>query len=435
MNSNTFLGKKLLVLGGAYQHVKIVKAAKEMGIVTHVTDYCPFEESPAKQIADHAHMYNITDVENIASLCREEHIDGVIAPYLDVTQKPYQMLCEKMGFYCFGDKEQHRILTDKIAFKSFCEEHGVDVIPYYREKDIVNAQRCDKIVEFPIIIKPCDSRGSRGQSICFERDEALKGIELAKSETSGNIVLEKYMGTDNDLQLAYMVVNSEPTLVKVEDRYLGDPGSGVENLCIAAIVPSRYEVEYRKKVDARVVSMIKAFGLKNAPIFIQGFWDKGTVRFYDPGLRLPGDNFDLAYKSAVGVDLSRILITYALTGIIPEEVGKQIKNAEIQKPISMILPCVRPGKIFSVQGLHEIEDHPHVLSVFTAYKEGDTVGRHNDVRQRFGEFVVACDDFDQLKATIDWLFSVLRVIDVHGNDMLYAKFDTTNLKKYMIPAG
>lgn len=428
VSHNSLDGKKILILGGAYQHRKLVETAKSMGVITYVTDYLPFEESPAKQMADYGYMYNITDIEEIISLCRKEHIEGIIGPYLDVAQKPYQQLCERLEFPCFGNKEQHEILTNKILFKKFCEEYGgVDVIPYYTEKDIMDS----RVIDYPILVKPCDSRGSRGQSICFTRKEALKGIEFAKSESfSGNIVIEKYMGTDKDLQLVYMVVKGDPILVRVEDRYLGESGSGVDKLCIATVSPSCYEREYREKVDTRMRKMIKALGLKNAPVFIQGFWDGDTVRVYDPGLRMPGDDYDLAYKAAVGIDLTEILITFALTGIIPIEVGKQTEIARIEKATAMVLPCVRPGEIASIQGIHEIENNPNVLSMFTAYKEGDIVEIHNNVKQRFGEFVIVCDEFEQLQATIEWLFSVLHVMDVHGNEMLYAKFDTMQLKKY-----
>lgn len=39
-------GKKLLILGGAGPHVKVVESAHEMGIQTIVADYLP--DSPAR---------------------------------------------------------------------------------------------------------------------------------------------------------------------------------------------------------------------------------------------------------------------------------------------------------------------------------------------------------------------------------------------------
>jgi len=60
--------KKLLILGGASVHVKVVEAAKKLGLYTIVTDY--LENSPAKQIADKSYMFNIYDVDEIVQMCK-----------------------------------------------------------------------------------------------------------------------------------------------------------------------------------------------------------------------------------------------------------------------------------------------------------------------------------------------------------------------------
>ena len=71
----TCKGKKLLIVGGAFQHCKIVEAARKMGVETYVFDYLPYEDAPAKQIADHYYQYNITDYAEIRALCEEERLD------------------------------------------------------------------------------------------------------------------------------------------------------------------------------------------------------------------------------------------------------------------------------------------------------------------------------------------------------------------------
>ena len=65
-------GKKLLVLGGAFQHSKVVEEAKRLGIYTIVTDNLAPSDAPAKQIADEYWMLNIYDVDGIVKKCKEE---------------------------------------------------------------------------------------------------------------------------------------------------------------------------------------------------------------------------------------------------------------------------------------------------------------------------------------------------------------------------
>ena len=427
---STITGKKLLVLGGTYQHRKIVMAAKNLGVKTFVTDYLDIQDSPAKQMADVPLNCNIFDVDGLVQICRQYHIDGAIGPYLDVSQMPYQEVCERMGFHCFGSREQHKILTDKALFKDFCTKHGADIIPSYSEQEILAG---DSRIEWPVLIKPSDSRGSRGQSICFSRDEALSGIESARAESrSGSVIIEKYMGSENDIQLAYLVVDGEPLLLKVEDRYTGKTGSGLENLCIATITPSRHEGVFMQSADAKIRNMIKALNLKNAPVFIQAFMDGDKGRLYDPGLRMPGDDYDCGYMAVTGVSLPEMFVRFALTGSFyaDDEPHRKITPCR-EKFIAMFLPCLKPGKIARLNGLDEVSAMPEIAAFTVSYKAGDAVGNFHDVRQRFGEFVAVSDDAKSLKKCAEILYTTLEVISDSGEDMLTAEFDVTELEKYI----
>ena len=169
-------GKKLLILAGAGVHSKVVRAAKEMGIYTIVTDY--LEDSPAKKIADESWMIDIMDIDSIVAKCKETGVDGVVNFCIDPAQWPYYKICKELGLPCYGTEREFEILTDKVAFKKFCKENNVDVIPDYSLADIEQNN-----AEYPIFIKPSMSRGSRGQFVCYNREEAIKAWREAEKES------------------------------------------------------------------------------------------------------------------------------------------------------------------------------------------------------------------------------------------------------------
>ena len=205
--------KKILILGGASVHCKLVRSAKQMGLYTIVTDY--LEDSPAKKIADKSYIFDVNDVESIVRMCRSEGVDAVISTHLDPCQRPYQKICQQLGLPCFGTAEQYFKLTDKHAFKQMCMENGVDVIPEYTRQDVENGT-----VPYPLFIKPVDSRGSRGQSVCYNTEQALKAIDFACSESSnGDILIEKYMAGADEVQITYFMVNGKAYLVRTVDSH------------------------------------------------------------------------------------------------------------------------------------------------------------------------------------------------------------------------
>ncbi len=424
-------GKKLLIVGGAFQHCKIVEAAKKLGVITYVTDFLPVEKAPAKQISDYYWMRNITDYDEIVEDCQKEGIDGAIALCLDACQRPYQQICERMGFPCFGTKEQFFQLTDKNAFKKACTESGVDVIPEYYIEDFNEKESCLEKVEFPVFIKPCDSRGSRGQSVCYTYEEALVGIEFARSESSNDdVVIEKYMGTNNDFSVSYVIADGIPYLTRTGNRYLGSEKDGLNRLCIAGTSPAPFTDLYMDKVHDRVCRMFKAIGLKNAPVFMQGFVDGDTVRFYDPGLRFPGIEYERMYERACGINPIEALIEFAVTGKISDDF-KRMKNTErLNGKLAVdLLVALKPGTITKLDGLKDIEEHPNVVSAFAKMEVGEIVEPCHNVNQRLCEIDIVTDSVKEMQETIEWIYKTLVVLDENGNDMVTSKFDVTLLRE------
>ena len=422
-------GKKLLVIGGAFQHCKVVEAAKKMGIITYVTDYLPIEESPAKMMADHKLMFNITDIDDIVKYCKDEGIDGVISVCLDACQRPYQQICERLNLPCFGTKEQFTILTDKTKFKECCIKNGVDVIPEYNVQDFLNENPSNENVEYPVLVKPCDSRGSRGSSVCYNYKEVLSAIASAKAESSnGNILIEKYMGNKKDICVTYIVINGQPYLTRLGDRRLGRIEDKMERVSMMGMAPSKYTKMYVENVDQRVKNMLKSIGLINAPAFMQGFIDGDTVRFYDPGLRYPGAEYERMYEKVNGISLIEPLLEFALTGNISEN-ANAFENGYLQKgKVSpYLLISIKPGKIAKILGEDEVRNHPAVVSLFAKYKVGDEVGAHYNVNQRYCEIDLVCDNVSELCKVIDWIYDTLIIENEQGENMVFSKVNTVEL--------
>lgn len=418
MSTEEIKGKKLLVLAGAGVHNKVVMAAKEMGLYTIVTDN--LEDSPAKKIADESWMYSITDVGKIVERCQIENVDGVINFCIDPGQRPYQEICERLGVPCYGTKEQYDILTDKRKFKDFCIAHNVDVIPEYTKKDIIE----DK-VKYPIFIKPNNSRGSRGQSICFNKAEALKGFEIAANESSdGGYICEKYMGGKQDIGSAFYVVDSIPYLVKFGDRHLGKIEDKMDKQVMCTRLPSSFTTQFLKDVSPRVKSMIQSLGIKVGPVFLQGFIDGNTIRYYDPALRMPGGDYDLVLKQTTGFDTVKSLIHFALTGDTTTTYGNPENAYNLNGGIALLVTVsVRPGKMTYVEGMDEILKHPYVVYGRQIIPAGTVIPDSGDIAQRVAAIGAYIPDESKIEGFIDEFYRTYRILDEKENDMIISRFE------------
>lgn len=413
--------KKLLILGGASVHCKLVSTAKELGCYTIVTDY--LEDSPAKKIADESWMINIMDVNSLVEKCRENKIDGVIAGWLDPCQRPYAEICHKLGLHCYGTPEQFFKMTNKHAFKKMCMENGVDVIPEYTETDVQNGT-----VEFPVFVKPVDSRGSRGQSVCYSREELLSAIKFAKSESSnGDVIIEKYMKDAHEFQVTYFYVDDKPYLVRTVDSYCGAEENHLEKVVACAISPSRYTELYLSQAHENVIKMFSNLGIKNGPIFMQGFEDNGVFRFFDPGLRFPGVDYEKIYEKVFGTNLMAAMIDIALTGAcsnlaLPEN-GVFIDG----KRAAILFPTVRAGKVGKISGVDDLKQDDAVVSFWPRCKVGDTIEWAYNVNQRAAEIDIVTSDTESLKKKVGQIQERFKVINDFNEDMTYEKFDVSRI--------
>lgn len=406
------LGKKLLILAGSEVHCKAVEAAKELGVYTIVTDY--LAESPAKALADESWMLSIVDTDAIIRKCREESVDGVLNICNDTAQFPYVTICEALGLPCYGTYDQLEVLTNKNELKKICRKLGLGTIKDYKLEDINSV-----CVNYPVLVKPADSRGSRGQTICYCAEDLQDGVQFAMTESpTDSIVIEQYMGDKQDFEMTYIVIDYVPYLLKTADRYLGSKKSGLSRQCSILKAPSKHTNTYVECVDHRMKKLAAQLGIQNGPFFMQGFVDGNTVRFYDAGLRFPGAEYERIYNEANSIDLMKMMVVFALTGKMSTPKGIESGYLLGEKHSAQIFASARAGVIAQINGLDTIRNHPNVVCATLKCEIGDEIKETGDVKQRVAEIAILADSPVSLSDIASETFGMLEVLDVKGKNML-----------------
>ena len=414
----SFVGKRLLFLGGPIQVLKAVEQAKKMGVHSIVTDRN--ENALAKSLADEALPYSVTDVDSIIAWCRENPVDGVLNFGVDPAQKPNVTICEALGLPHFASLDQVEYLSNKQAFKALCRECGVDVIQSYTEEDIT-----DSFEDYPLLVKPAQNCGSRGSCICHNREEAKLAIRNARrSSLNGEVIIERYMQGYQDFSVEYYAVDGKIFLVRTQDRYLGDSKYHLERQAVGGVSPSKHSEMYLKNVHPRVVNMLKHIGITDGALTLQGFIDGDTVRFYDPAYRFPGSSYEKLLYSATGVNLMEYAISFALgerKEVIPELEDAYLLNGKCS---IMLLFTSRSGRIARFSGMEEIRQMPEVVSAVQKEAVGSVIHESGDVGQRIAEVgVLVKDDKRTIENACLKVQKALQVFDENGESLLVSLVD------------
>ena len=161
---------------------------------------------------------------------------------------------------------------------------------------------------------------------------------------------------------------------------------------------------------------------------MQGFVDNGVFRFFDPGLRFPGVDYELVFKKVFNVDLMKAMIQIALTGktdvVIPDKAAF-IKGCRA----SVLYLTIRACTIAYLGGEEEVVNCKQVISYLPRCKVGEEITWAYNVNQRLGEADLLCKDTAELIKSINFVNSTLIATDTNGDDAIFARFDTNRIDK------
>lgn len=409
--------KKILVLGGKpIGSCDLVLSAKEMGHYIIVADYLEDEKSPAKMIADETWNISTADIDELVKKCKAEEVDAVITGIHEFNIDKKIQLCERLNLSQYCTLEQWRFCDNKKQFKNLCTKYGIDVAKTFSRDN----------ADFPVIVKPVDSSGSKGFSICHNQDELDAGIDNAMSfSPSKNILIEEYVQCEACI-IHYTAINGEIYFSGMSDKHSQILRGGSSVMAIQTF-PSMAIDRYLESTNEKAIKMFKEFGVKNGPIWIEAFNDVESNRFIfnEMGYRFGGSMTNYPVKHFYGIDQLELLVKNAIGDDFEYSI-----NMDYQPKTNnyCILPIhLKPGKISSISNIFDVESIENVIKLVQVHYSGDEIQEWGTAQQVFCYLHVAYNTADELKECLSKVKSALSVKSDAGEEMIYYLFDLKKL--------
>lgn len=424
--SKNLKDKKLLIIGGDSFSVDIVNTAKAMGVYTIVTDWYDTKRSPAKLLADEYWDVSIEAYDELFTKIKENHVDGVFTGFTDSYLLPYQHLCEMAGVPCYGTKEQFECLIDKKKYKTLCREFNVPTIEAYTEES--------EYIKFPVLVKPVDGSGSRGITICQNRNEMTDALEKARAMSkSGEVLIERYMD-GREVTVFWVFVNGEYYLTMIGNRHVKPFGEGIIPLPVGYTFPSVDTIKYQAEVEENAKRMFAHLGIKDGMMFMQCKVEDGTCYVYDIGYRLTGSLEYKILEKTCGFNPLKMMITHALTGkMTDEDISSKVNPAGMHPAFNVSCLC-NPGTIGKIEGINELNKHPNVLGTLISHRPGEVIteamrGLLAQITVRVLGYVDKKDDF--LK-TMNNVENMVKITSTEGANMRMPGIEASDIEGYVI---
>jgi biotin carboxylase len=402
------MNKTLLIVSGGIEAAHAAKRAKEMGLYVVVSDRdheAPgFEFSDSRLIADvYGHDETAAAAERFSRKIRR--IDGVLCVAADAPMT-VAAVADRLRIPGLS-RESARLASDKLAMKIRFREAGVP-IPWFAA--VNTPQEFGRIaVErgSDLVVKPADSRGSRGvQRIACVKDlNAAFALAQSHSPTQ-RVMVEQYL-SGPQVSTESVVVNGRCFTPGLSDRnyeFLDRYAPFfVEN---GGDLPSSLSPEIQDKIKLMVGKAAAALGIVNGTVKGDIVVHDGEPHVIEMAARLSGGFFctrEIPLSS--GVDFVGAAIKVALGECpAPEELEPSRSVPVIQR-----YAFPDPGVVVSIEGAEDARRVKGISDVVVTARPGDIIPPAGDKRPSAAMVLAMGETRDDALANANTALAKIRI--------------------------
>ena len=395
--------KKLLILGGSNYIVPVIQKAHAMGVYVITCDYLP--ENAGHRYADEYHNVSIVEKDDVLHLARKLQVDGISSFATDPGVVTAAYVAEHLGLptppYASVDILQH-----KDKFRHFLQKHGFHV-PFskgYESKD--EALQDAEMLEYPVIVKPTDSAGSKGVTRVNRAEELPEAVNMAfQRSLGGRIIIEKFLekvGCSSDTDC--FSVDDALVFASFDNQYFDD---GAANPYTPAAyswpsgMPSEVQKELRSELDRLMHLLHMGTSIYNVETRLA---TDGKPYIMEVSPRGGGNCLSEMLERACGIDLITAHIRAALGMTVPFMQDPVYHGAWAE----VILHGGQDGVFRRVQIAPELQ--PYVAEQNIWVHPGDVVHRFTGANAAIGTLVLKFPSAELSDAYMKKLRDVITVI-------------------------
>lgn len=365
--------KTLLIVSAGIEAISGIELAKSIGLHVVASDANP--KAPGFAFADDTLVASTYDVEaTVAAATRYHHevrpIDGVMCIASDVPLT-VASVADALGLPGIPI-ESARLATDKLAMK---QHFASDRVPIPWFSAVESADHLKALVAaqgLPLVIKPVDSRGSRGVLRLQPETDLAWAYATAKGHSpTGRVMLERFL-PGPQVSTESLVIDGVAYTPGFSDRnyeFLERYAPHIiEN---GGQLPSHLDDATQQAVRGLVQQAAQSMGIRNGVVKGDIVVSDGKPHVIELAARLSGGYFCThEIPLNTGVDLVGAAIRQAL--------GEPVDPADLQprinRPVAQRYFFPEPGVVTAVEGAETFADHPDVIYLELRVNPGDHIG-------------------------------------------------------------
>lgn len=289
--------KKILVLNGSYTEISIIKKFKEMGLYVITSGNAP--ELSGHKYADEYIGHDYSDKEGMLEIAEKEQIDFISSCANDFGVLTAAYIAEKLNLPGHDKFQTAQIIAEKDLFKTFAQEHGLQVIPSHSFDDVEAAIEFARNTEFPIIVKPTDLTGGKGVSKINSAADAEESIRNAFERSRiGHVVIEPFIEGSQHSITTFLIDKKVAV-------YTGMDEKEAVNYPFLVGATDSAENDNAEVLIEQIEKIAELLNLCDGIFHVQYRMHKGKPLIMECMRRCLGNNFLTAARYSSGIDFDK----------------------------------------------------------------------------------------------------------------------------------
>ncbi|AXJ01683.1 D-ala D-ala ligase C-terminus [Cyclonatronum proteinivorum] len=396
-----------IVLGGTNPHKALVENLKGRGYYTILLDY--LTNPPAAEVADEHIQESTLDKEKVLEIAKDRRADLVIATCIDQANVTACYVAEKLGLPHPYAYETARVIANKIEMKEKLLEFQIPTAKFSVVSN-TNISEISQKFNFPVVVKPADTGGSKGVRKVFNNQELQSAVEKALSVSNKKeVIVEEFTEGDN-IDAVCFINKGVAQVIMLRKRFGIKDEAGAVLQYFHSLVPADISDSAKNRIQAIVQSIADKFNFYSTPIQLQLIVNGHNASVIEFAPRVGGGlsfkttnmiyNFDILNATVDTFFKNEILLNVSETDKLFSEVNLYAKEAVIDR----------------VEGFDRCLSEGLIKQSYIYKSKGDVVTSDMASRDRVGSFIVSGETIDELEGKIKKVVDLICIYDSSNKD-------------------
>ncbi len=369
--------KSILVFGGGELQKSLIIQCKKNNLNTIVVD--PNPDAVCKNLADIFEVVNANDFHETCKVVDKHKIEAIITSSTDKPLKMMSVVARKYGFP-FISESTASFATNKWLMKDVFLKAGILCAKGYEFSAISHLK------EFPVVVKPVDSSGSRGVRICESKEDALKALQEINIFSKHQYAIAEEFISGHEFSVEALHFNGESHVVQITEKTVTPFPHFVET---SHMQPASLDDSVKEEIMKLTSKIASVFGFENCASHNEFKVNKNGIYAIEVSPRLGGDRISShLVPLSTGINMEQCLIEIAL-GQIPK-IKKKNNHA------AGIFFFIFDDEFFPEVHVNNIEGLDNIEEVFVPFHAGQKVPEIKSSHDRYGYFIIEEENREEL---------------------------------------